>query len=144
MKLTPTYDYDRYLSDKYAFNRLLKEYKKYGQIIVAYDFDGTVHDFHKEGLGFRIVPQLLRECKELGIAKFIVFTAREEKDYGYIRDYLNKMDIPFDTINENILDLEKQGNKLYYNILLDDRAGLKSAYDVLLGVMSCVKYHRPH
>ena len=43
--------------------------------------------------------------------------------------YLSANDIPYDTINEDIISFG--GRKVYYNLLLDDRAGLREVYDLL-------------
>lgn len=65
-------------------------------------------------------------------AKLVVFSASQEERYPYIADYLNQNNIPFDAINEDVLtEKRKPTRKLYYNILLDDRAGLGSAYTAL-------------
>lgn len=62
----------------------------------------------------------------------MVFSASQEERYPYIADYLNQNNIPFDAINEDVLiEKRKPTRKLYYNILLDDRAGLGSAYAAL-------------
>jgi hypothetical protein len=39
---------DYYLNTENSSNRLLVEYNKYGTLVVAYDFDDTVYDFHKK------------------------------------------------------------------------------------------------
>lgn len=121
---------DFYLNEQNVYNRLEKEYKQFGKIIIAYDFDDTVHDFHKLGHKYDEIINLLKRWKEY--AYFIVYTASKEERYNSIKEYLNSYNIPFDEINENIkLKNIPQGKKLYYNILLDDRAGLKESYEVL-------------
>lgn len=57
---------DYYLNKEHTFQRLLAEYKKYQSLVVAYDFDNTVYDFHKNGWQFRQTIQLLKALKELG------------------------------------------------------------------------------
>ena len=63
---------DYYLDDNNAVNRLVEEWRKYGKIIIGYDFDDTVFDFHQKGRTYKNVMNLLRECKKLG-AYLIVF-----------------------------------------------------------------------
>lgn len=111
-------------------NRLMEEFIKYGKLIIAVDFDGTIHDFHNQGLSINDTIDLLRKCKEQGHT-IIIFTCREEKDYDYIEKYMKEKNIPYDGINCNAKGLEffnGKNRKIYYNILLDDRAGLESAY----------------
>lgn len=122
---------DYYLDNKNQINRLVKEWIKYEEIVVAYDYDNTVYDYHNKGYEFDNIINLLRKCKTLG-AKCIVFTCREEKDYDAILKDLAERDIPCDGINITPDNIPfGSGKKIYYNILLDDRAGLKSAYFTL-------------
>lgn len=122
---------DQYLDDNRVVSRLAKEWSKYGKIVIAYDFDNTVYDFHDEGCTYDDVISLLRKSKQMG-AHLIVFTASHEDRYQYITEFLIANSIPFDAINEqpNFVPVT-EGRKIYYNILLDDRAGLSSAYNSL-------------
>lgn len=54
---------DLYLYEENVTERLITEWKKYGSLVVAYDFDNTVYDYHKEGHSYEYVIQLLREAK---------------------------------------------------------------------------------
>lgn len=40
-------------------------YNEHGQVIVAFDFDNTVYDYHKKGLDCSKVIDLIKECDEL-------------------------------------------------------------------------------
>lgn len=119
----------RYLDRKQAIDRLVNEWRTYGKIIIAYDFDDTVFDYHNRGDTFNKVIELLREVRN--DAYFIVFTACNESQYDDIRKYLIENDIPYDAINQNAPFVNFSGRKVYYNIFLDDRAGLDSAYNQL-------------
>lgn len=122
---------DYYLDNENAVNRLVDEWRKHKKIIIAYDFDDTVYDFHKKGFTYNNVIELLQRCKKVG-AYFIVFTACGKDEEEKIKDYLHEYRIPFDKINENLDFISFAGRKVYYNIMLDDRAGLQSSYDCLL------------
>lgn len=126
-----------YLNDQKALDRLLTEYKKYGSLTVAYDFDNTVYDYHNEGHDYSDVINLIRECKECGFY-LIVFTG--EENTNKVETFLNENDIPFDAINENPPFFKSTSRKIYSNILLDDRAGLYSAYWQLKNVINIIKY----
>lgn len=65
---------DYYLNDDNCVNRLLDEYKKYGSIIVAYDFDNTVFDYHNKGHEAKTIIPLLQLCREMGF-HLTVFTS---------------------------------------------------------------------
>lgn len=126
---------DYYLNENHVYDRLKNEYKKYGKIIISYDFDGTIFDFHNQGFTYDNVINLLKRFKNY--AYFIVYTASKKSRFKIIREYLDENSIPYDTINKNIetLNIPQEG-KLYYNILLDDRAGLKESYYLLLRLIN--------
>lgn len=125
-----------YLYDSVCVGRLLDDYEKHGTLYVAYDFDNTVYDFHAKGHDYSEVIDLLRECKALGFF-LTVFTA--EQDTDKVKDYLDWNAIPYDAINENVPFFNSEAKKIYFNILLDDRAGLRSAYDQLGTVVAIIK-----
>ena len=116
---------DQYLRVNSSYERLKSEYDKYGSIVVAFDFDNTVYDFHKEGHTYDDVIQLLRNLKSIG-CYLICFTASE--DENFIHDYMVDNNIPFDCINDNPPFFKSDSKKIYYNVLLDDRAGLIQTY----------------
>ncbi|MEG1311996.1 MAG: hypothetical protein RR942_01195 [Romboutsia sp.] len=121
---------DYFLNSDNVYERLKSEYNKHGKLIVAVDFDDTLYDFHNKGRSYDDVIGLLRGLKEH--VYIIIYTASKKERYPEIKRYLKENQIPFDTINENIKDINvPKGGKLYYNILLDDRAGLKESYEIL-------------
>lgn len=121
---------DPYLNDDNVVRRLLDEWNQYGILIIAFDYDNTVYDYHNNGVEFPRVIALLRECKLIG-AHIVCFTSCDESRYGDIREYLKSKEIPCDAINETPDFIPFKGRKVYFNILLDDRAGLASAYQTL-------------
>lgn len=127
---------DKYLSKDESYNRLLKEYRAYNSLVVAVDFDGTLYDFHNEGITFDSVITLVRELKEIG-CYIIIFTANENT--SLIVEYLADKKIPYDKINENPPFFKSKAAKIYYNVLLDDRAGLGEVYDQLSKLIKHVK-----
>lgn len=119
-------NYNHYfLSDENCAQRLIREYTLHGSLAIAYDFDNTVHDYHKQGHDYTEMVELLRELKAINCV-LIVFTAAE--DLGRVSEFLTVHDIPFDLINENPSFYPGTARKIYYNVLLDDRAGLRSAF----------------
>jgi len=119
---------DEYLIPNASFLRLYKEYIKYGSLVVAYDFDNTVYDFHKKGNTYRQVIKLLQELKRIGCV-CICFTANEEETF--VRQWCSMNAIPLDKLNENPNFFKSTTKKIYYNVLLDDRAGLSQVYQEL-------------
>ena len=106
------------------YERLKADYLQHKSLFVAYDYDNTVFDYHHQGITYGPIIDLLRNCKSLGF-QLILFTGNEGEALEKIRLDLTLRKIPFDFVNENpLMDTRKP----YYNILLDDRAGLKEAY----------------
>jgi hypothetical protein len=124
---------DKYLVTNSAYERLWAEYKKYGSLIVAVDFDDTLYDFHGTGESYEMVKQLVRDLHSIG-CKIIIWSGSE--NVNAIDTYLKEQNIPWDLINEN---LQVNGNwasgkdsrKVYANIYIDDRAGLGQVYNDL-------------
>lgn len=75
---------DPYIYTHNAIERLYNEYKKYGSIIIAFDFDYTVHNFKDEQWRYDGVINLLRAWQPY--AKLVVFTASVEERYPYIEN----------------------------------------------------------
>lgn len=121
-------------NDKGAAERLLQEYRRYKTLIVGFDFDNTIFDFHQNGGDYSEVIELLRECRRLRF-NLCLFTIEDRMDWKYKE--CCKLGIKPDYVNESPVVFENGGNKPYFNIFLDDRAGLESAYRILKQV---VKY----
>lgn len=119
-------------NDKGAAERLLQEYRKYKTLIVGFDFDNTIFDFHQNGGDYSEVIELLRECRRLRF-NLCLFTIEDRMDWKYKE--CCKLGIKPDYVNESPVVFENGGNKPYFNIFLDDRAGLESAYRILKQVV---------
>ena len=120
---------DEYLDKEKSYQRLKKEFLEHGKLIIAYDFDSTVFDYHNTGYSYEMVRDLIRKWKDH--AYFIVFTSSEEDRFEEIAQKLNALNIPYDSINDDAPFIPFKGRKVYYNILLDDRAGLSQTYEEL-------------
>lgn len=129
---------DQYLQKGESYKRLLNDYKKHGSLFIGYDFDGTVHDFHNEGVTYPRTIALLRDLKSIG-CKLICWTAYE--DLNYVKTYLEKNDIPFDGINEGGIPLPWASAKPFFSALLDDRAGLVQVFGELSMLIKEIKEH---
>ena len=119
---------DFYLKPSNSFNRLLEEYNTHQSIVVAFDFDDTVYDFHKKGRLYNDVTELLKKLKSIN-CYLICWTGQQDLDF--VSNYLTNHNIPFDAINENPPFYKSSSKKIYANAYLDDRAGLKQVYDEL-------------
>lgn len=123
---------DTYCETQNCVDRLLKEYKKHGQLIVAFDFDSTVAPYPSDsGQVTARVWRLLHACEK---RKFhiVIYTASTPDRFDMMRAHLTERGITVASINENPFPLPfGDHGKLYFNILLDDRAGLQSACETL-------------
>jgi hydroxymethylpyrimidine pyrophosphatase-like HAD family hydrolase len=127
---------DEYLIEESSYNRLLAEYYKHGSLCIGFDFDGTVHDYHKRGVMYPKVIQLLKDLRSIG-CRLICWTAF--RDHAYIINYLEANDIPFDGVNIDGLPLPYETRKPFFSALLDDRAGLRQVYQELTKLVTVVK-----
>ena len=116
-----------------AISRLRKEYDRHGKLVVGFDFDNTVFDCHARGGDYSEVIRLLQKCKKLGFI-LCLYTAELREDWlKWKIDYCKHYSIEPDYVNES--PLLKGTKKPFFNILLDDRAGLESAYSILKEVV---------
>lgn len=127
---------DPYLYEQASYNRLYNEYQKHGSLVVGYDFDGTVNDYHKEGHSYHSVIELLRNLKLIG-CRCICWTAYE--DHEYVKQYCIDKNIPCDGINTDGIPLPWETRKPFFSVLLDDRAGLRQVYSELSALVFTVR-----
>ena len=119
----------------FLLERLVKQYQKQDKLIIAYDIDDTVRPMYCADCGD--VQSLLRMIKNTLDAYFIVFTSNE--DINGVKEYLNKWDIPYDAINENAPFVPFEKGKIFYNVLLDDKAGLGEVVNTLKQLLYLIR-----
>lgn len=107
--------------------RLIEQYKAHDKLVIAYDIDDTVRPYHCQSCD--AIQNLIREAKQVLDPYFIVFTSNSDTEG--IKKFLNENNLPYDAINENAPFTECRGGKIYFNVLLDDKAGLAQASQTL-------------
>lgn len=123
--------------DKGAVERLKKEYETHSKLVVGFDFDNTIFDVHNNGGNYSYIISLLQQCKKLEFT-LCLYTAELREDWlKWKVDYCKHFGIEPDYVNES--PLLPGTKKPFFNILLDDRAGLESAYLILEGVVEYAK-----
>lgn len=127
---------DFYLNPQNSYNRLIDEYDKYGTLVIAFDFDDTVYDFHKKGRIYNDLIDLLRELKAINC--YLICWSGQD-DAQFVTSYLQNNKIPFDAFNTNPPFYKSLNRKIYANAYLDDRAGLKQVYDELNNLVLSIK-----
>ena len=136
----------KYFDREEVIKRLLHEYQKFGKILVAYDFDDTVFN-SDDGTSNEDIVELIREIRPYSY--LIVYTARyygSDDVYndirdgaGFVVDWLKANNVPYDTINKNVVHISVEGRKVYYDAFLDDKAELKETYETLKEFLNRVK-----
>jgi hypothetical protein len=124
----------RFLNPNETLNRLLNEYNRHGSLFIAFDFDSTVFDYYQKGDTFNRIESKLREAKQQG-HKLILLTCREGKELEFAINYCKEHGYEPNYVNTNPI-VEPGSRKPYYNLFLDDRAGLDSAYNTLCYLLS--------
>ena len=127
---------DFYLDDERCFVRLCAEYYKHKSLIIGVDFDDTIFDFHNQGYTYDDVVNLLRRAKAIG-CYIIIITGNPNEEL--ITSHCLANNIPYDVVNMNAPFLVDDARKIYCNIMLDDRAGLSSAFKTLRRVVEVVE-----
>jgi hypothetical protein len=109
----------------------LWEYNHYGRLIVGVDFDNTIRPV-KQDSSCEAVVELLRRCSADPKIVLCLWTISGGSD-GHLslqekEEYCKSLGIKLDYINESPFLEASIGKKQFFNVLLDDRAGLESAY----------------
>lgn len=111
--------------------RLEEEWRTYGKIIIACDYDDTISPWKMQNRDFKRVFEVLNVAKQTG-AYVVIFTACKEDRYPEIIKYCLDNGLEIDGINKTPIDLP-YGNdkKIYANVFIDDRAGLNESLNIL-------------
>jgi hypothetical protein len=116
--------------DTQIVSRLVKEWKKHNDLIIACDFDDTICPWALEG-DYDARIAILKRAQELGTT-LIIWTATTPGRYDFIREYCKSKGLNIYGINKNKEGLPYGNNgKIYANIFLDDRAGMTQAFQML-------------
>lgn len=127
--------------------RLEKDYEKHKSIVVACDFDNTIFDFHERGFEFPQVVEVLQKCNALGF-KVVIFSASPKERYSQIESHCAALGIKIDGINCDVVEwrgtnnLDFTDSKIFFNILLDDRAGLGHALFTLNSLVTKIEHKK--
>lgn len=123
-----------YRNEEFAYERLLKEKEKYKKLIIAFDFDDTIFDLYEQGLFVDDVIDLLKIAKSQGHILCMWTALPDQWSLAYKKRILENIGITPDYINES--PVMNDSRKPHFSILLDDRAGLGSAYEILKRVIN--------
>lgn len=131
-----------YLTVGGCVDRLYKQWLKHPRLIVACDWDDTVVFFNEDsGDDFSDTINVLKRAAKHNFL-IIIYTCSNKERHKSIIDYCANLGIEVATVNKNIIDLgfEPQA-KIYYNILLDDKAGLAQSIETLNKLIDKIEAH---
>jgi len=128
---------DPYFSTDRAVDRMLDWYELHKSLIVAFDFDDTIYDYHKKGYDHPKIQNILRKCQSAGFTLIMFTTDESPENLKWKVKYCADLGLRIKYVNESpIMPTTK---KPFYNILLDDKAGLGQAYEILNQTLTVIK-----
>ncbi len=113
-------------------NQLIDVYEKHGKIIIGVDFDDTVFPFNKSVANINRcneVVEILRELKPYSI--ICLWSVADAQSLVYKEHIMDLYGIKPDHVNDSPLNKWGESKKVYFNIQLDDKAGLNETIQVL-------------
>ena len=136
-----------------VFNDLVNKYHKYGTLYIGVDFDNTLWPYMNGNYpryelddcvpdGFYDILQLLRRCKVLGFKLCLWSLPTSQENLNWKVEWCKSRGIEMDYVNESPLlsDLSSKYRKTHFNLLLDDVAGLESAYSILYNICEYIEW----
>ena len=118
-------------------HRLIGEYEKYHNLIIGFDFDNTICGLDNESISKVIL--LLQECKKLGFTLCLYTISASDEWLEWKVKYCEYFGISPNYVNDS--QVLRGNRKPFFNILLDDRAGLNEAYACLETVVNYIQNH---
>jgi len=121
-------------------DRLKKDYQTHGNLCIAFDYDNTLFDYHGDNpKNLKDCIDLMLRCQKVGL-DLVLWTCSEPSRYPSIRTYLATFGITDFMIND-VPDkyMLLNSRKIFFSLLLDDRAGLGSAMRTLSILLNSIE-----
>lgn len=128
--------YDKYCYTEECVEKLVRTYFTREYLIIAFDFDDTILSSEPDFKCCTLVL-LVNRCKHDINCQLILYTCRSSNrgdgaNLRYAIDVCKKLDIEPDFVNEHAWeDYRGLNGKVFYDIFLDDKAGLGQACEIL-------------
>ena len=123
-------------------NRLVTEWLKNGNIIIACDLDDTIIPYNEEIKdNCKKMVDLILECQKEGIY-FLINTARSKDQLQKGKEQVEALGIEVHGVNEMHTEWNRPygvNGKLYANIFIDDRGGFWDSYETLRNALTIVR-----
>lgn len=118
-------------------DRLVSVYKEHGTIIVGVDFDDTIFPYndYTSKSECALLRRVLKSLKPH--ITICLYTVADEASLKYKVALMEEWGISPDYINES--PLKMPSIKPYFNILLDDKAGLEQTTKTMKGLLIKLK-----
>ena len=133
-RLNKINELNSYKNKRKCIDRLKAEYKKHKNLIIGFDFDNTIYDYHNDNLHLQDIIDILKRCCELNFT-MCLYTIPDRLSFK--KKYCKEIGVKYDYVNSS--PIMENPSKPYFNILLDDRAGLMSSYEILKQVINELK-----
>lgn len=116
---------------QHVIDKLYRTWIQYNNIKILVDFDDTLKTFNVTAQEYcDEILETLKECQKYG-AEVMLYTCRDGKKLHDALDYCEQRDLFFDKINPCYPFQPDMSAKPFCNILLDDKAGLEQAFEIL-------------
>lgn len=129
---------DPYTEHQKCFRRLIKEFYKNESLIIGLDIDNTFFDCHSLGFEFPRLINAIKIAKSRGfticawtINDIATVNCRFKEVFGFEPDHYNDSPISFPG---------KESRKPFFNLLLDDRAGLECSLYLLEDILKFTEF----
>ena len=132
---------DPYFDTGVCITRLCYDYQVHGNLVIGFDFDDTIFDYHKKGHEYTLMVALLKECRHLGFTMCMSTNERDPEKMIFKKEYCDHI-LGFYPDYTNESPLLQGGGKPFYSIVLDDRAGLGQAYEILHKTVALIKQNK--
>ena len=120
---------DPYFDTDRCVTRLVEQYELHKSLLVAFDFDDTIFDFHKKGFEYPKVVELLLRCQKMGFTLIMLTTTESDEQLDMNQDYCEHLGINVRWVNKG--PVMPRAVKPFFNAYLDDKAGLAQAHETL-------------
>jgi len=132
-----------YMQTPRRVDKLIKQYKEHGSLIIGVDFDFTIYDSDTKTM-YTYIVNLIIQAQQLN-CKLCLWTANGTERVERIITECAKYNLVFDYINESPINLgEDDIRKYHWNILLDDTAGLGQAVEILEHIIYRIRNNNEH
>lgn len=129
-----------------VYQSLIDKYNKFGTLYIGVDFDNTLWPYGANETddiprGFTDILIILQECKKLNIKLCLWTLPTSKENLEWKIQWCKDHNIEMDYVNESPLlsEYNKEFKKPHFNLLLDDVAGLESAYSILFNVLNYIR-----